>query len=146
MRSCLRRVTVVCGMLAIVALVADPRLAWTATPARVYATVPAAKDACVSWTYAENKNGIYSAPEVTFKNACVRPVMAYICVSTSFSPSSQACAPKGGSYWSRLLAAQSTFKMSTSSGGRQVVVIRECPAGYERPATGIVSDFPCEKT
>jgi hypothetical protein len=135
---------VVAGMLASVALGAVASFAAT-VPSRTYATIPAAKDVCISWTYAENRKGIFSTPQITFVNKCAREVRAYICTATVYNPSAQFCSPKSGGYWSRTFPAQSTFVVSTMSGGTQNVVIRECPAGYERPATGIVSDFPCDK-
>jgi len=136
---------VVTGMLASMVLVAVASFAATA-PSRTYATIPAAKDACISWAYAENrKDATHSAPKITFANKCAREVRAYICTSNVYNASAQACLPNSGSYWNRAVPARSTYVTSTSSGGTQVVVIRECPAGYERPATGSVSDFPCDK-
>jgi len=133
------------AMIASMGLVAATALAAPA-PSRTYAAVPTAKDACIRWTYAENRmDSIHSAPNITFTNKCKRDVRAYICSSTVYSASAQPCIPNSGSYWNRIFPPISTHVISTSSGGGQVVIIRECPAGYERPVAGNVSDFPCDK-
>lgn len=98
-------------------------------------TVEATGQNCIVWEFVRNVRGVFDSSYVQFRNKCPATVSFFWCKAQVFSAGSYPpCDVLRGAYNSTTAQPGWTNRVSASSDGRVVVVIRECPGGYSARA------------
>ena len=108
-----------------------PSATLSAAPKPPPATVEAGGQSCIVWEFVRNVRGVFDSSYVQFRNKCPARVSFFWCKDHVFKPGVfPPCDAHRGAYSMTTAERGWTNKVSASTGGRLVIVIRECPAGY----------------